>query len=169
MNDQRNDVSRLSAVLLWLFVIDLGTAFGAGLYESRIVLPDWIDTSAPGAEWRADIARRDDTGRRFWVAVTTIPLTLLTLANLVAGWRAPRRLRRWWMGAAGVALAERVFTLGYFIPTMVGLMELESTPEAARAAVRWSQLNHVRHVLVLAALLAALKTFALRHAGERRH
>jgi len=29
----------LAEVLLWLFVIDLGIAFGAGLYEKRIVLP----------------------------------------------------------------------------------------------------------------------------------
>ena len=26
-------------VLLWLFVINLGIAFGAGLYESRVVVP----------------------------------------------------------------------------------------------------------------------------------
>jgi hypothetical protein len=28
-------------ILLWLFVIDLGIAFGAGLYESRVVIPRW--------------------------------------------------------------------------------------------------------------------------------
>jgi hypothetical protein len=28
-------------VLLWLFVINLGIAFGAGIYESRVVVPRW--------------------------------------------------------------------------------------------------------------------------------
>jgi hypothetical protein len=32
--------SRASRTLLWLFVIGLGTSFGAGLYEHRIVVPD---------------------------------------------------------------------------------------------------------------------------------
>jgi len=40
--------SATQAILLWLFVINLGIAFGAGLYEHRIalrhaiVLPAWL-------------------------------------------------------------------------------------------------------------------------------
>jgi len=30
-------------VLLWLFVINLGLAFGAGIYESRVVVPRWMN------------------------------------------------------------------------------------------------------------------------------
>ncbi len=29
----------VTEILLWLFVINLGTAFGAGIYEQRIVVP----------------------------------------------------------------------------------------------------------------------------------
>jgi hypothetical protein len=32
-------------VLLWLFVINHGIAFGAGLYEQRMVLPQWFSRS----------------------------------------------------------------------------------------------------------------------------
>jgi hypothetical protein len=28
-------------IVLWLFVIDLGIAFGAGIYEARVVIPQW--------------------------------------------------------------------------------------------------------------------------------
>src|SRR6266487_6891636 len=71
----------ISATLLWLFVINLGAALGAGLYEHRIVVSRWITSSqSSGSHWNADAARRDDTGRRFWAFVTTVPLTLLTLA-----------------------------------------------------------------------------------------
>ena len=76
--------------LLWLFVINLGIAFGAALYEHRIVLSRWISTSTDSRwHWNPDAARQDDTGRRFWAFVTTVPLTLLTLASLFAAWRAP--------------------------------------------------------------------------------
>lgn len=168
MPEQKTTVSMLSLVLLWLLVINLGIALGAGLYEARIVVPDWI--GAPGAEpeWHADIARQDNTGLRFWVAVTTIPLTLITLGNLLAGWRAPERLRRWWLATAAIATIERAFTLGYFVPTMIRLMQLENSPEAASTAGQWVQLNNLRHLLVLAAWLTALKTFSVVYAARGR-
>ena len=161
MQKNRTEVSRLATVLLWLLVINLGIALGAGLYESRIVVPDWIDTSGSSPAWNADVVRDDNTGVRFWVAVTTVPLTLLALANLFAAWRAPIALRRWWRGTATIAVIERALTLGYFVPTMVRLMQAANSPDAAATAIRWAQLNNVRHLLVLAALLAALKTFSL--------
>src|SRR4029079_7055615 len=75
----------MGTVLLWLFVLNLGIAFGAGLYEHRINIPRWLtDTGAP--HWNAGAAQQDDVGRRFWVLVTTIPSTLLTIANLLAAW-----------------------------------------------------------------------------------
>lgn len=32
----------IARTLLWLFVINLGIAFGAGFYEARIVFPQWL-------------------------------------------------------------------------------------------------------------------------------
>ena len=143
-------------------MIDLGIAFGAGLYEHRIVVPDWITLSADGAaHWNADAARRDDTGLRFWAVVTTMPLTLLTLANLAGAWRARGPIRRWWLASGLAALLDRGFTFAYFIPTMVGLMALADSPDAAAAAIRWSNLNYLRHALVLVAWLASLKALIL--------
>jgi hypothetical protein len=56
---------------------------GAGLYESQIVVPQWISsTPESGYHWNAEAARQANTGLNFWVYVTTVPLTLSTLANL---------------------------------------------------------------------------------------
>ncbi len=153
---------RTATVLLWLFVINLGIAFGAGLYEARMALPRWIvSTPESGSHWNAQAARDDDTGLRFWAFVTTGPLTLLTLANVVAAWRAPAPVRKWWLGASLTALADRVLTAGYFIPTMVGLMAASDSPETVARAVLWQNLNYLRHAILLAAWVAALKTFSL--------
>ena len=153
-----------STILLWLFVINLGIAFGAGLYEHRIVVPRWISSSpASGAHWNAEAVRQDDTGRRFWAFVTTMPLTVLTLANLYAAWRVSGTLRGWWLAAALAALADRALTFSYFIPTMVGLMGAADSPESVAAAVRWSNLNYLRHAIVMVAWLASLKAFGLLH------
>jgi hypothetical protein len=148
----------LPRVLLWLFVINLGIAFGAGIYESRVVVPQW--QNIPPQTW-------PNTGLEFWVYVTTVPLTLLTLANLVAAWldRGPRRY--WWLGAAAISVVERIWTFSYFIPTMFGLMSTADLPEAEVNATlsQWLLLDYGRHALTLAAWLAALKALSLP--GER--
>src|SRR5687767_3319566 len=102
----------IARALLWLFVINLGIALGAGLYESRIVVPRWIGLGPDGVllRWNTGAAQQDDTGRRFWAFVTTGSLTFLTLANLFASWRTSGTLRRWWTGGAITALVERAFT-----------------------------------------------------------
>jgi len=133
------------SALLWLFVINLGVACGAGLYEHRVVVPRWIDTAAkPRAHWNGEAARHDDTGRRFWVFVTTVPLTLLTIANVFAAWQASGPLRVWWLAAAVAASADRLFTFSYFIPTMVRLMGAGDSVEVAATAIQWSSLNYLR-------------------------
>ena len=147
----------VSRGLLWLFIINLGIAFGAGLYESRIVFPRWFD----GFHWDAAAARADDTGLRFWVYVTTGPLTLVTLANLVAAFRHRGLARPWWLGAGVAALADRVFTFSFFIPTMIAMMGNDVVPsDAVERARQWESLNYARHAIVLLAWLLALKAFA---------
>jgi hypothetical protein len=152
-----------TGIALWLFVINLGIAFGAGLYEHRIVIPGWLVYSESEAHWRAEAARRDDTGRRFWAFVSTIPLTLLTLCSLYLAWHATGTLRYWWLAAALVALADRLLTFSYFIPTMLSLMRAADSSESVAVALRWSNLNYLRHALVLIAWLASLKAFAVFH------
>ena len=49
-----------SAIMLWLFVINLGVTFGAGIYEHRIVVPRWLQSRGNAAvSWNADAARQD--------------------------------------------------------------------------------------------------------------
>jgi hypothetical protein len=145
------------SIVLWLLNLNLGVAFGAGLYESRIVVPQWFN-AAPGGRWNASAARDADVGLRFWAYVTTIPLTLLTVASLVAVWWAPEPVRFWWSIACAVVVVERVMTFGYFIPTMVRLMREGALPEPAATlkARQWATLGYVRHALTLTAWLAAL-------------
>lgn len=161
----------VTKILLWLFVINLGIVFGAGLYEARIEFPQWLAYSTEsGYHWNPNAASQANTGLRFWVYVTTVPLTLLTLANLIAAWWSRGLIRSWWMSAALTALADRVFTFSYFVPTMVKLINDEtlSQPQAVAMAMRWGQLNYLRHVIVLVAWLLALRAFSLLGKSESR-
>lgn len=151
-----------SIVVLWLFVLNLGLVFGAGLYEGRIVIPRWLSVAPQGGlQWDADSARSDDVGRRFWAFASTLPLTLLTLASLYVASGATSAAATWWLAAALVSLIERLLTFSYFIPVMMRLMKTPDSDVAAARARQWSTLNYLRHALVLAAWLAALRALAL--------
>jgi Domain of unknown function (DUF1772) len=157
-------VQNVPELLLWLFVINHGIAFGAGLYEQRVVVPMWFKR-LPDGSLRVDseAMRAMDVGRRFWAFVTTGPLTLLTLANLVAAWYAPSPRHAWWLAAALVTLVERIGTFSYFIPTAVRLMRADPLAPARSAALasRWLALNHVRALLAVAGWLLALRALSL--------
>ena len=151
-------------VLLWLFVVNHGIAFGAGLYEQRIILPQWFNrSSASGIRVDAAAMRSTDSGRRFWAFVTTVPLTLLTLANLAVAWQSQGPRREWWLGAVAITLVERIATFSYFIPTALRLMRAEAFPSAKVQAMasHWMALNHVRAALALIGWLAALRALSL--------
>ncbi len=154
---------RIATALLWLFVINLGITFGGGLYEARISVPQWIGPG-PSYRWNAEAARRADVGLKFWAFVTTGPLTLITLANLAAAWWTTGPERRWWLAAALAALADRVFTFAYFIPTMLKLMREDGLAEsqATSLALQWANLNYLRLAIVLVAWLAVLRALSLR-------
>ena len=149
-------------LLLWSFILNLGTVFGAGIYEARISVPRWLGPSpSSGPGWHPDEAKRDDTGRRFWGLTTTGPLTLLTFANLWAGSRFQGPLALWWLTSGFAALADRLFTFSYFIPRMVGLLRSPDSPEARSRMGNWARLNYLRLGFVLFAWVAALQALTL--------
>lgn len=160
----------ITGIVLLLFVINLGIAFGAGLYETRILVPQWLGYEPEsGYRWNAEAARQADVGLKFWVYATTVPLTLLTLASLAVAWWTQDVVRNWWLGAATAALFDRGMTFTYFVPTMIKLMRGDAygESEAATRALQWVRLGYIRQAANLVAWLAALRAFWLMgmHAG----
>jgi hypothetical protein len=134
------------------------------LYESRIVVPQWLVRSSDGqTRWNAASAVAANVGLRFWVYVTTVPLTLLTIANLIVALEAVGPFRNWWLAAVVAGILDRASTFGYFVPTMLRLMRPggPTGADATRIATQWAQLDYVRHGLTLAALVAALRALTL--------
>ena len=143
---------RVRTWCLWLLVINVGIAFGAGLYEARVVVPGWM--SLPVENW-------PNTGLKFWVYVTTVPLTLLAIINAMALLKDTHPRRRWWRNAIIVLAVERVATFSYFIPGMIAMMNGEAPRNEIEAALsQWLLLNHGRHLLTLSAWLMSLKALS---------
>lgn len=140
-------------ITLWLYTIALGIVVGAGLYEARVVVPQWL--ASPPSAWL-------ETGLRFWVFVSTGPLTLLTLASLGLAWRAEPAYRNWWLASAVVVLLERVATFSYFIPTIYHLQNDAALPlaEVHRSLAAWAEVNTLRHAATVSAWLLALRALS---------
>ncbi|NJO33696.1 MAG: hypothetical protein HC869_11690 [Rhodospirillales bacterium] len=98
-------------------------------------------------------------------ALTIIPLNLVTLAGLVLSVRLDwqnRPVRRLWLWAVWLYVANTVFTLGFFIPQNILLIwDNYTAAEASNVRATWLGLHVIRVAIALAvpvfALLAILK------------
>lgn len=153
----------LPEILLWLFIINLGIAFGAGLYEARIILPQWFIKSSEGYRVDAAAMNRTDVGRKFWGFVSTGPLTLLTIANLIVSWQSDIPGQDWWLAASLIILMERIGTFSFFIPTAIRLARAEAlSAESAAVLVRlWVRMNYIRNAVTFIGWLCALKALSM--------
>jgi hypothetical protein len=148
----------LHQIVLWLFVLNLGIAFGAGCYETRVTVPQWFQPANLGTpQWNPRAARAANVGLRFWAYVTTGPLTLLTFASLLLVSNAPFEARGAWWLAIAATLLDRVMTFAYFVPTMIALTrdDTQNAMQTARAS-RWVNLGSIRLTATLVAWIAAL-------------
>ncbi len=106
----------------------------------------------------------------FWAeflnfALTIIPVNVITLVGLVLSVRLDwqnRPVRRVWMYAVWLYLANTVFTLGYFIPQNILLIwDNYTAAEASNVRAAWLGLHVIRVAIALAvpvfALLAVIK------------
>ncbi|GAB2566013.1 anthrone oxygenase family protein [Spirosoma areae] len=157
-------MAHLPQILVSLFILNLGTAFGAGLYETKIILPQWFPKSTESGYRVNTQAMRDiDTGRKFWAFVTTGPLTLLTVINLVFAWQSQQPGSTWWLAAALITLIERIGTFSFFIPTAIKLQQADNRPASSvtRLVSSWIGFNYVRNALTLIAWVLALIALSL--------
>ncbi len=155
----------MARITLWLLVILLGLDIGAGIYETRVVVPLWSrgipETLADGNPYgRVAI----NAGAGFWAYVTSAVALAAALA-LVFGLGTPEPERLWRTVAAGGELLVVAATLLYFRPTLVRLFAGHgagmSSGEIDNTVQRWVRWNRVRIVVSLAAWLAAVHALGI--------
>jgi hypothetical protein len=143
----------LKETLLWLFIIISGSRSVQDFMKVGFI-PTW--EGSPPQTW-------PNTGLLFWAYVTTIPLTLLTIANAIVAWKTRGPRRRWYIAAVAIIITERAATFSYFIPTMDGLMGSEGLSQEVVDATlsQWLLLDYGRNGLSILGWLAALKTLSI--------
>ena len=159
----------IAQVFLWLFVIALGIEIGAGLYETRVVLPLW--TSAPPESVTAyhqhNVTNPQfalNAGGRFWMFATPL-VGLLALATLLSGLRTRPQHRQWRIAGTVLALVVVLSTFGWFVPNIIRLhgndVMAMSAGEVTSLTRWWVNLNWVRVIFYLAGWLSALRALSI--------
>lgn len=151
----------IADLALWALVVALGIQSGAGIYESRVIVPLWSGSPPESVIAFFGQPLRPDAGRRLWIILT--PLTsVIVLINLFFATVATGLNRAWWLGSSIVALAILIVTFAYFVPALLSLPRISELPrESAIRKVRlWRTLNYFRAVLLISSWLAALKAFS---------
>lgn len=151
-----------TAVLLRLVLVARAIAAGAALYELRVVLPLWFPVSNGKQSVDAEAMRRCDSGKRFWVYVSIVPLTLFTVLSMKPAWQLAISGRSSaWLLATVLTLIERVMTYGYFIPTALTMMRTSGSPPSPKLVVArarwWMRLNWLRCALMVAAFVTTIE------------
>lgn len=151
----------LASLMLWALVIALGIQTGAGLFETRVLIPLWSSSPPESVVTYHAQALRPDSGRRFWIFLTPL-VGLISALNLIVAWQSEGPRRAWWLLGAGASTAVIIVTFTYFVPVLLRLLRAGEMPatEVAGMVRWWVRLNWLRAVVLMAAWLAALKAFS---------
>lgn len=152
---------RVGWILLWLLVLMLGIEIGAGIFETRVLVPLW-SSSPPDSILTYDTQTlRPDTGRHFWIYATPF-LGLVSFANLFPAWQNSGARRRWWLFGAGLTLLVVISTFAYFVPALGKIHRANEFPadEIISTTLWWVRLNYLRVAALILAWLSALRAFS---------
>ncbi len=141
-------------ILMWLLVMWMGFAIGAGIYETRVVLPLWAGSPPESLKRWHSAPFRIDPGLRFWVFCTP-GLALLSLVVLVSFLGVDSPAATYVKIGAGLSVALAIWAFAWFVPrfravTGPKFQEMDQQ-QAAGIAVAWRRMNSLRVVLFLAA------------------
>jgi hypothetical protein len=146
-------------LFLGVFIFSVGLGIGGGLYETRVVYPDWTrdpDPQTLGAKLISSGQAR--AGRRFWPFVSPASM-LLALFNLYLAWQQTGSLRKIWFASAMVIVVKSISTYSYFAPTMMKTLERAEKMDRSilRQTVRtWAALSPLRVIAELFAWTSGL-------------
>ena len=159
----------LAQITLWCFVIFLSIEVGAGLYETRVIVPRW-SASPPESVWEwADLRATNaqvaiNPGTRFWIYIAPA-VGLSALLAFAFSFATGGAHRKWRLIGTILALVVVAATFIYFVPNIMLLLGPNShNIDGARVKAltnQWVTWNYLRAATGMVGWLAALRAFSL--------
>lgn len=133
--------------LLCAFLFSVGMGIGGGLYEARVVYPNWATDPTPeGLREKLVSSGQAGAGRRYWPLISPTS-ALLAILNAFFAWHQTGLVRTLWLVSSVSIILKSVGTYGYFVPTLIGRIakpETMNTPTLRRVVGTWTALSPLR-------------------------
>jgi hypothetical protein len=142
-------VSITDQVLLCTFIFSVGVGIGGGLYETRVVYPNWAKAPTPeGLSEKLISSGQAGAARRYWPLVSPAS-ALLAILNVFLALHQAGMVRNLWLMSSIAIVLKSIATYGYFVPTYIRQIGKPTVvnPATLRRIVRtWAGLSPLRIV-----------------------
>lgn len=144
---ERKSMPNTEQILLCAFIFSAGMGIGGGLYETRVVYPNWVyAASAEELSKKLASSGQAGAGRRYWPLVSPAS-AVLAMLNVFAAWHHAGMVRGLWLMSSIAIVLKSVGTYGYFVPTYVrriGRAGSMDTRTLRRVVRTWTRLSPLR-------------------------
>jgi hypothetical protein len=155
-------------VAISLFIFFVGLGIGGGLYETRVVYPNWkADPTPERLPQKLIESGQALAGRRFWPFVSPVS-ALLAIWNAAIAWNQTGPVRTLWLTASIAIILKSIATYVYFVPTMIRRIGRAEGMDVAtlQSTVRiWTTLSPLRILVELFAWIVGLRVLTILSRG----
>jgi hypothetical protein len=141
-------------ILLCALMFSVGMGIGGGVYETRVVYPNWITEPTPdGLGEKLVTSGQAGAARRYWPLISPTS-ALLAVLNAFLAWHQIGWVRTLWLTSSILILIKSAGTYGYFVPTYLHRIAKPETVD------RVALLRVVRTWTILSPLRVLIETLA---------
>ena len=134
-------------ILLCAFIFSVGMGIGGGVYETRVVYPNWITEPTPdGLGEKLVSSGQAGAARRYWPLISPTS-ALLAALNAFIAWHQIGLVRTLWLTSSILIIIKSAGTYGYFVPTYIHRIaksETMDTMALLRVVRTWTILSPFR-------------------------
>jgi Domain of unknown function (DUF1772) len=159
---------KISTLILWIFAAVLSVEVGAGLYETLVIIPMWMGGAPESVVKYYELYAANPqfalrAGPKFWMFLTP-SVGIFALATLLSSFKTSPHHRKWRLIASGLSVFIVTATFAWFVPNVLRLtndVPTMSATDIAHTAKWWVNLNYIRCVLAVAAMLFTFRTLSI--------
>lgn len=160
-------MSKITRVVLWIWVVTTGILIGGAIYEGIVLLPLWANSPPDSVRaWQLGVPQV-----RFFGFVTPF-YGVCSLALLILSFRMPSGVKKLALAAGASGVVVVIWTFLFFVPILQQTQATGGTGMSSDEIVtltnRFVSWNYLRYVVIITGWLAGLLAFSRSGSGVSR-
>jgi hypothetical protein len=134
-------------IFLCALIFLVGIGIGGGIYETRVVYPNWINVpTTNGLSEKLASSGQAGAAHRYWPLISPTS-ALLAVVNAFFAWHQSGLVRTLWLTSSLAIVFKSAGTYGYFVPTYIRRIAKPKLMDAMalrRVVHTWTNLSPLR-------------------------